>query len=383
MIDPYKTRIKDFFNDLGQRSQDQFLLDCTERKSVFNNILNILNIPHPPTELEKYFLHPNILSELIFELINASHLSRDERTELNPLFTKVHKNLKKKISNYSYRLRVLSPGGLYPNIQIKREFSNYFIQNQQPVLITKNRNYKNSFPYFSIINWLTKTELKFATSIMCAPQRGVFHLCFTSFNTVNIDCECFEGIPENLKNQFFREYFEIKKRFTPIGVSSWHRHTQPDITTYEFGNYEDNIQPFNEIYDKFHITNDLLLRTANYFVKAIMLWENQIYAEEAIANTFFCLEGCLHLLQKKYGDFNPKLNMKLLETVFKRDITMGENIFEFIKEGYELRIALVHPEPEWGAEWSPSVTSEDFYEYFGLCRELLSFILIDRSLNDY
>ena len=75
MIDPYKKKIKDFFNDLCQRSQDQFLLDRAERESVFINILNILNIPHPPTELETYFLHHNILSELIFELINASHIT--------------------------------------------------------------------------------------------------------------------------------------------------------------------------------------------------------------------------------------------------------------------------------------------------------------------
>ncbi len=217
---------------------------------------------------------------------------------------------------------------------------------------------------------------------MCAPKQGIFHLDFTNYNTINIDCDCIDAIPDGLKNLFLREYFEINKRFTPIGFRAWHRQPMPDLMAYEFSSYNDSIEYFNKLYDNFKISDHLLLRTCNYFVKAIMHWSNQIYIEEAIANSFFCLEGCLHLIQKKYGDHNLKLNMKLLNEVFKNDIPYGENLFEFIKEGYEKRNTLVHAEPEWGADWSPFLTAEDFYEYFKLCRELLNFILIDRQLDD-
>jgi hypothetical protein len=62
-------------------------------------------------------------------------------------------------------------------------------------------------------------------------------------------------------------------------------------------------------------------------------------------------------------------------------LTRGENLFEFIEEAYEKRIAIVHPEPVWGSEWNPSLMAEDLYDYFKISRELLNYILIDRILE--
>lgn len=378
----YKDKLNKFFSNLSKKLKNKTILNEKDMNSLFLGALDLLNIPYPASEIKKFFLHPNIVADLLIELINSNFLTPDDRFELNPTFDEIHKKLRKPKSSYSYKLRILAPGGLYPNLEIKRGYSRYFIQNQQPTLLTKNKNYKDIFSNLSIINWLTKNELKFATALMCAPKQGIFHLEFAGYNTINIDCDCVDAIPDGLKNLFLREYFEIKKRFTPVGVRAWHRQPMPDLMAYEFSSYNDSIEFFNKIYDNFKISDHLLLRTCNYFVKAIMHWNNQIYFEEAITNTFFCLEGCLHLIQKKYGYYELKLNMNLLKGVFKNDIAYGENLFEFIKEGYEKRITLVHAEPEWGADWSPFLTSEDFYEYFDLCRELLNFILIDRRLDD-
>ncbi len=382
MTNYYKDNLNDFFGNLSKKLKNKPILNEKDMNSIFLRTLDLLNIPYPASEIKKFFLHPNIVTDLLSELINSDYLSPDDRFELNPTFAEIHKKLTKPKSSYSYKFRILAPGGLYPNLEIKRGFSRYFIQNQQPTLLTKDKNYKDIFSNSSIINWLTKNELKFATALMCAPKQGIFHLEFAGYNTINIDCDCIDAIPDGLKNLFLREYFEIKKRFTPVGVRAWHRQPMPDLMAYEFSSYNDSIEFFNKIYDNFKISDHLLLRTCNYFVKAIMHWNNQIYFEEAITNTFFCLEGCLHLIQKKYGYYELKLNMNLLKEVFKNDIAYGENLFEFIKEGYEKRITLVHAEPEWGADWSPFLTSEDFYEYFDLCRELLNFILIDRRLDD-
>jgi hypothetical protein len=253
-----------------------------------------------------------------------------------------------------------------------------------PVIWTRNqvstdRNILDS----SVINWLTRNELKLATSIMSAYEDYAFNLIFTGYNTVEVDWSCMAKVPDELKLYFLREYFELKIRSTPIGVKAWHRQPVPDSAYYEFQNFEKSFSHFKKVFDKFSIQDDLLLRTCNYFVKAKMHWENTINAEEAIANNFFCIEGCLHLLQKKYGDNKPKLNFKLLKEVFKRDIPQGESLFDFIQEGYRTRIMLVHPEPEWGAEWKPFITSEDFYDYFKISRSLINFILTDKYTDFY
>ena len=96
-----------------------------------------------------------------------------------------------------------------------------------------------------------------------------------------------------------------------------------------------------------------------------------------------CLEGCLHLIQKIYGDYKPQLNRQLLQQVFKDDIPDGENYYNFISEGYELRISLIHAEPKWGAKWDPFVTMDDFYDYYKINRLLLNFILIGRTFDIY
>jgi len=71
-----------------------------------------------------------------------------------------------------------------------------------------------------------------------------------------------------------------------------------------------------------------------------------------------------------------------LKKIFIENIQHGENLFEFIQERYSTRITLVHPEPEWGAEWKPFITAEDFYDYFKISRSLLNFILIDEYPDD-
>jgi hypothetical protein len=82
------------------------------------------------------------------------------------------------------------------------------------------------------------------------------------------------------------------------------------------------------------------MRTSNYLLKALMNRGNLLFQEESILNSFFALEGSLHLLQRKYGDNSTKLNRKLLREIFKNKLTFlpqGERTYEFIEEGYFLQ----------------------------------------------
>jgi len=383
MNDDKRQKHKDYIIGYATKFKDKTQLKQAELEKLFNSLIELHEIPFPPTELRKFFLHPNIIKDLLLEVFNSDSLTRDDRFGMKESFKELNKLIQWKRSAFSINFRILAPGGNYPNIELERASSKYTFNNQFPVLITKNRNKKDIWADTSILNWLTRMELKFATAVMCAPEKGLFHFQFTSYNSLNIDNDCFEYIPNELRVYFLRELLDLQRRFTPIGVRSWNRKPLPDVKEYEFSDYQKSADAFKQIYDKFSIQDDLLLRTCNYFVKAIMHWDNHINAEEAITNNFMCLEGCLHLIQKKYGDNKTQLNRKLLYSVFQKDITNGENLYDFIIEGYGKRNALVHPEPHSGAQWDTSIISEDFYEYFNISRMLLNFILIDRLLDDY
>ena len=383
MDDYQRKKHLEFLKENSKKFKNKSELSSADLEYLFHSLIDLLGLPYPPSELQKYFLHPNVISDMFIEVLNSDYLSPDDRFKSHESFNKIFKAIKKARSNYNIDFRILASGGNYPNIELSRGGCKYTINNQIPVLQTKSWNKKDIMADSSIINWLSRIELKFATSVMCAPEYGSFSFYFTSHNTIKVDESCYKKVPNELKIYFLRELLDIKRRYIKVGVKPWNRKPLPDVNEYEFSDYQESVSTFHKIFDNFSIQDDLLLRTCNYFVKARMHWDNLIYAEEAITNNFFCLEGCLHLIQKKYGDFNPKLNRKLLSKVFKEEIPNGENLFDFIQEGYSTRISLVHPEPEWGAEWDPFIMADDFYEYYKICRILLNFILIDRVIDDY
>ena len=162
------------------------------------------------------------------------------------------------------------------------------------------------------------------------------------------------------------ELLQFQNRFKSLNGFYIERKPLQDVSAYHFFDFKNCKDIFYKLIDSFSIKNHLLLRTSNYLIKSSMLWKNRTFGEEAIANVFFALEGCLHLIQKKFGDNHTKLNRKLLKKIFKEKFPHGENLFNFIEEGYYKRISLVHPEPDWGAEWSPFLMADDFYEYFNI-----------------
>lgn len=381
MDDLKNKRHKGFVTEMATKFKDKVSLTKSDLEFLFKSLIELHEIPYPPSELRKYFLHPNIIETLFIEVLNSKDLTSDDRFSMHKSFDRIYKLIRIVKSQYAINFRILAPGGNYPNIELERQSSKYTFTNQFPLLITKNRKKKDEFADTSLINWLTRTELRFATSVMCAADHILFHFYFTSHNSIDIDNNCFDRIPNELRVYFLRELLDIKLRFTPVGNRIWQRRPLPDINEYEFSDYGKAADTFKEIYDSFSIQNDLLLRTSNYLVKARMHWNNQINAEEAITNTFMCLEGCLHLIQKRFGDYKPQLNRILLAKVFKDYIPHGENLWNYISEGYRTRITLLHAEPNWGAEWDPFILPSDFYDYHKLCLQLLNFVLIDKNVE--
>ena len=152
------------------------------------------------------------------------------------------------------------------------------------------------------------------------------------------------------------------------------------LSPFQFNNFN-NITDFNNIYDNIDEKDQLLLRTLFYFVKSSMLWNNRCFGEDAISNVLFSIEGALLLLQRKNGYSEKNINREALTEIFLNTFNNGKELFEFIQEGYDKRISIVHANPKNGAEWSPFLMADDYYEFYNILRMLLNYIIIDKIIE--
>lgn len=351
---------------------------------IFKLILDECSIPYPHETFE-YYLTTGIINELVLEVHNSESVSRDERFDFHNELSTLLKLLPVKRKGEEIKLRILGNQGEYPNEPIKRGKIRYEVFNYRPNLISVNKiESENQFRNDSWLYWISRAELKFATAIiLTAPYRNFFPY-FNPYDTVVLNYADVIDIPEDKLVLFLNQWLDIKNSFVEPNGGMFNREPRPDVSTYKYFKYSPVNSGFNKIFDSISIRDHLALRTCNYLVKGLMHKSNILFQEEALLSAFFALEGGLHMLQKKHGDSSTKLNRKLLREVFKNEIKYlpsGEGTFEFIEEGYFTRIALVHPEPDWGAEWNPYVHIGDFREYHGLARLVMSWALCEQPID--
>ena len=380
----YKNNVLEFFKKLAERYSSLKQLSKKDMQHIFNSAIELLEMPLPSTDLIPYFIQGQIVSKILMNIFNDDRLTREDRELISPYYEKIPPFYKHISSNYYLKYRILGAQGYYPNLELRRGDCHYTIINQTPVLITKNK-YSSESQYLndSEIGWISRNEVKISTSVLLTPAVGIVDFYFNDYNSFEINYAVIKDIPPSLRIPFLSELMYFHNRFTPLNRLFYRREPIPDVTNYYFEKFKDVQNIFESIYDSFSIRNELLLRTSTHLIKAVMLWYNQNFGQEAISNVFYALEGSLHLLQKKHGNTSRRINLAFLEKVFLAQFERGEELFDFIKEGYEKRIELVHPETDYGSKWNPYIVTEDFYDYFEICRRLLNYILIERYVNEY
>lgn len=377
--------IKDLFSDLNTKLKSKNKLTQRDLDYALSIIFETIAIPYPNADIVKYFSQPGIIGELILDIHNSHWLDRDDREEIGKEFKFLYKLFPINRKGEELRFRILGNSGTYPISEIKCDRTWYSNFGHRPNLITINKiesedQYKND----SWLYWVSRRELKFATSIILSSDYNNFFPYFNPYDTISINTQYTKNIPDQRLFEFLNQWLDIKNSFVKPDNGMFNRQARPDISTYRFDKFDFRKNGFENLFSAFSIRNHLLMRTSNYLIKALMNRTNLLFQEEALLNAFLALEGSLHLLQKKYGDNSPKLNRDLLRSVFKNEIKYlpdGEGTFEFIEEGYSTRISLVHPEPKWGAQWHPYVHSGDFREYFGLTKIILNWVLAEREID--
>lgn len=378
MYEELKTkRCIDLFKFFEEFDANLTSLSKAELEKLFLYCIESLNIPFPNKELLQYFINIHFIELLLIRVHNK--LPLDYRIQKK---SQLFERLQAPKSKYFCQYREFGPLGSYPDIEIIRGNCHYSHVQCYPLLLTKNSYAtETEFTNYSEVTWLTRNEAKIASCMICSPEYGYFSLDFRGQNTIRIDYNFIKPIPTHLRIRVLSEVLQYLNVFSPIDGGPFSREPKQDITYYNFVNFKESYESFKRLFDSFSIRDHLLLRTSNYFVKASMLWMSQVFGEDAIANTMFCLEGCLLLIQRKHKASPKKINLSLLKSIIENTYPFGKSLFEFIKEGYEKRISIVHPSPRWGAGFYPFLLADDYYEYYDVCKLLLNYVLIDRVLD--
>jgi len=381
MFQVSESQVKDFFSSANIKFANKDVLSISDLEYLFDSTIDLLSIPSPRRELKKYFIQPEIVFLFVIEIFNSRLIDYDSRVRCRDEFNKLIKKISKPKNPNNVKLRILDKGGNYPNCDLKRGDTKYTTINFLPILITKYKGKREcEYTNYSEVSWINRRELKVAICCILAPDSSICSFYFSDYNQIELNQDTLNIIPSSLQDYFLFELLQYNNRFKPLNQHYREREATPDVTAYRFIPFEDSIEIYNKLFDSFSIQHQPLMRTSNYLVKSYMLWQNRNFGEDAIANVMFCLEGCLRLMFKKYSRSGKSFNFKEVEDIFINLYPKGEELFSFIKEGYDKRISIVHAEPNWGADWSPLLFAEDYFDYFKICKCLLNNILIDRII---
>lgn len=349
----------------------------SQLRDLLEIAFHLLEIPTLAPELWAKLANPHIVNFLFIHLWNA--LSTDQRLSLAKLNIRPTVYIRSdQKSNFEIKTRILGRTGIYPSVALQTNEATYAAYHGFPMLITKQQRISEDD---SEVSFLNRQELRAATAVILARERSLLHFYFEDLSVISLDLKALENFEKEQEIQLLFELLLISLRFRqPSGIFETET-SLPSISVYKFSDFRDDVDSFYHLYNSFDTSDELLMRTSFYLVKSIMLWSNRSFGEDAIANALFAIEGALLLIQKKIGVQYKDIDLDCLADFFRSNFERGEELFDFIREGYDKRITIVHASPKWDIEWSPFFSAEDFYEYFHIVKFLLNYILIDRIIS--
>lgn len=339
-------------------------------RNILTNTIEAMGLPNFLSSFPEDVYNQYILEGFAIVLWNSVssalrlNLSRQNITPSTLTFTKKSEVLKG---------RILGIEGYYPNIEVRKDNNSYSFRNSIPFLIT---NDEKSYIGNSDVSFLNEAELRFSASVILSPNYPRCSFYFDNYYVTRIDKRAFDGLSHQEMSDLMFELLNIRtvKEKRPTFFSGQEIGAKP----YRFQKFDENMDDFNSLYDGIDKNDQLTMRTLFYLVKSSMLWANMCFGEDAISNALFSVEGALLLLQRKEGHSDRNINIDLLTEIFRNSFNRGEQLFDFIREGYEKRVSIVHACPKSGVEWTPFLMADDFYEYFNISRMLLVYIILDR-----
>lgn len=364
-----QTQIIDYFTNNPIYKQQGSVVSQNIIRTNIGKLTELLEIPDLLSKYPKSVYNEHILNYLGILLWNSATIN--ERMYLNDL--SIHPVVKvKSKKKIELKIRVLGSEGSYPNIILTSDSIKYSFSCNIPYLITKD---EDQFDNYSEVKYLNINELVFASAVMLGPEYPRCSIQFDESNVMRLSEDAVDGLNNSDKSELLFEL--ITAQYVKSEKYHWYSGNSYENKQYHYSTFN-NEELYYQIVKVIDKNNQLLLRTLFYFIKSRMLISNRCFAEDAIANVLFSIEGSLLLLQQKRGLSNTKIDLALLKKMFIEIFHNGESLFDFISEGYEKRISIVHASPKNGVEWNPSLMGEDFSEYYDISRMILLYIITNK-----
>lgn len=290
------------------------------------------------------------------------------------------KAAKAEVSRYKVRIRpLLSEKDFYSRYcraSFKVEDGAYIFWNNKPFLITLlPRELIEELTYGPETNWITRTELKILLSLSFS--RFIDHGPNMYFQ-LSPETHDLPGdlILDNRTSLTDEALEEAKKIYLEHYIPKQDLNSEP----YEFYDEGFSQEHANRFHKSFNIQDNLSLRTGFCLIKSATLWAHKppIFGEDAFANLAFALEGCLHLIHRRFFNHNDKL--KMVFSHIEKTFPESPGYRSMLEAVYEQRVQIVHPDPRNSKGWVPEVYADDFYENYGMAVDLFYYAIVGETL---
>lgn len=384
---PYMTRqhLETVLSSLERYSADK---DSVHLAPVANVIMQELHLAPQDPILRQICSHPYTITQFGEALVRSTHLPFDDPDE--PLSKRIRDQLWKDRSDSQYVTirRFLPSGGYYYGYDYFTPEAAYAILNAAPILVTISAEpWHKEMMFETELGLLTRLEVKVIATLFFSSYSWHGPFFYFIFGPDPIEVPASVALDEGSslspaalpRLSFVLEVFD---RFRLVEARS----AVPQLPTqgpFEFRQQALDPSRSSGFYQAFDLQDNLALRTAFLLIKAASLWSHggHIYGEDAAANLFFALEGCLHLIHRR---FNSSANFQFapvvqhIETVFPSK----PGYPAMLEDAHEKRVQIVHPEPRIDIGWLPNLYADDFYENFGMANDLFYYAITGDTLPD-
>jgi len=341
-------------------------------------MIESLRIPGGDPRVEEVIIHPFILWRFAYAVSDrlANDIGPKRLRRLHGL-----RVWEKPASRYIRIRRFRPEGGVYYGFTFQADDGYYFFWDDEPILLTRvSKEWLNEERWGTELGWIVRPEVRMLASLSFPVKEG---FCWFQLSDEVYD------VPEDLIVSDEPTFSEdaVQRASTAMRIL-----TRPEMAEdsdfksrvlkacpYDFrteGVSPENVRKF---YDCFDINDDLTLRTAFYLLKSVMLWnyEGRIFGEDACANLFFGLEGCLKLIHRRvFG--TP--NFEVEPTLAHIEDTFDLGYDRWLKDAHEKRGKIVHPQPRMKTPWLPSLMADDFYENHEMAIDLVYYAVTGEIL---
>lgn len=362
--------------------------DPSHLSPIADIIMEELHLSSQDLLLRQISSHPYTITQFGKVLVRSNYVPLDGPSE--PLIRRIRDQLWKDEAERQFLTirRFLPTGGYYYGYNLFTKEAAYVILNAAPIVITSSTEpWRRELMYETELGLLTRLEVKIISTLFFSSYswRGPFFYFIFGPDPIDIPASLGLDPGSSLSPATLPRLSLVLEVFDRFGLVESHvaTHPQPPQGTFKFRQQPLDPSRSSHFYDSFDLQDNLALRTAFLLIKSASLWSygGHIYGEDAAANLFFALEGCLHLIHRRISSspnfqFAPVL--KHIETLF----TSKPGYAGMLEDAHEKQVQIVHPEPRVDIGWLPNLMADDFYENFGMANDLFYYAITGDTLPD-